>query len=91
MIAKDRFTLVYTMAGAMARTVSGRGHAGRCRIENGVMIFDIDWDVHFVQGKGTVAPKPYTANAKVTTGGDGADAGVRQRRIAGLQARRIAG
>ena len=70
MIMKDRFTLVYTMAGADGAAVSGRGHAGRYRIENGVMIFDIDWDVHFVQGKGTVAPKPYTANAKVTTGDD---------------------
>ena len=67
MLAKGRFTLVYTMAGDDG-TMSGRGHAGRYKVEGGVMTFDIDWDVHYVQGKGTVAPKPYTATAKVSTG-----------------------
>jgi hypothetical protein len=52
-LSDGHFSYVYTM-NERATQQDGRAHAGRYRVDGDNLIFVVDWDLHYVGGKGIV-------------------------------------
>jgi len=69
LFAEDRFAMVYTMDEPSGRK-SGRAHAGRYRVAGDELIFDVEWSLEQVSGKGSVAEQPVRAAPRLKRNGD---------------------
>jgi hypothetical protein len=58
-----RFSIVYTMNEGTPQP-DGRAHAGTYRVEGDRIIYTLDWDLHYVGGKGIVGRKGSVAKPR---------------------------
>ena len=58
-----RFAIVYTMNEGTPQP-DGRAHAGAYRVEGDRIIYTLDWDLHYVGGKGIVGRKGSVARPR---------------------------
>ena len=57
------FSLVYTMNEGTPQP-DGRAHAGTYRVEGDRIVYTLDWDLHYVGGKGIVGQKGSVARPR---------------------------
>lgn len=67
---RGRFSYVYTMNEDRPKP-DGRAHGGTYRIEGAdTLVFVLNWDVHYVNGAGTINRKPSESTTKMTLKGN---------------------